>query len=477
MTATSAHPGRGASPHRPGDQRPARPATAPGGRAAHRGAVEGADRDVPAQRRRPGRTPSGLRADRGGRRGGRGPARPERAGLRDRRRPGVRRRARCPDREHRRGDRRPARADRRPRRAAGRRRDRPRADRRGRHRAADRDRADGRRRRTAHRRLRRARPDRPRHRAAEPSGALPAWHADFVDEVRRRLGVPVLLENEANLAAVAEQRVAAAGPDGDTFVLLWIGSGVGAGVMLDGRLRRGVSGGAGEVGFLPISPDGALPSAEDCDKGYHGLVGSRGCARWRGRTGFPRGPGRTRSRRRRRYGPRSRAGPTPSSRNLPSGSRWAPPPSARCSTRAGWCSPAKWARPGRRACRAGRRGLRPALPAAHVLPRHRGQGWPDPARCGHHGHGRGPAGRVRHGALIPPGSHGGKHGGSRTCTGALGVLPGSAGGRLWGRNCATGHRGPRGPTTGGQGRTGASGCVRERTKRWGWSESTVAWQT
>ncbi|WP_328461409.1 ROK family transcriptional regulator [Streptomyces sp. NBC_00448] len=112
-----------------------------------------------------------------------------------------------------------------------------------------------------------------------PSGALPAWHADFVDEVRRRLGVPVLLENEANLAAVAEQRIAAAGPDGDTFVLLWIGSGVGAGVMLDGRLRRGVSGGAGEVGFLPISPDGALPSAEDCDKGYHGLVGSRGvCA-------------------------------------------------------------------------------------------------------------------------------------------------------------------------------------------------------
>jgi predicted NBD/HSP70 family sugar kinase/biotin operon repressor len=126
-----------------------------------------------------------------------------------------------------------------------------------------------------------------------PMGALPAWHADFVDEVRRRLGVPVLLENEVNLAAVAEQRTAAAvalgsagsagplgsagppAPDDDTFVLLWIGGGVGAGVVLDGRLRRGVSGGAGEVGFLPISPDGELPSAEDCDNGYHGLVGSR----------------------------------------------------------------------------------------------------------------------------------------------------------------------------------------------------------
>jgi predicted NBD/HSP70 family sugar kinase len=107
-----------------------------------------------------------------------------------------------------------------------------------------------------------------------PTGALPAWHADFVDEVRKRLGVPVLLENEANLAAVAEQRTRVA-EGADTFVLLWIGGGVGAGVMLDGRLRRGVSGGAGEVGFLPISPDGGLPSAEDCDHGYHGLVGSR----------------------------------------------------------------------------------------------------------------------------------------------------------------------------------------------------------
>jgi predicted NBD/HSP70 family sugar kinase len=96
-----------------------------------------------------------------------------------------------------------------------------------------------------------------------------------VDEVRRRLGVPVLLENEVNLATVAEHRTRG-GADGDTFVLLWIGGGVGAGVMLDGRLRRGVSGGAGEVGFLPLSSGaGELPTATDCDNGYHGLVGSR----------------------------------------------------------------------------------------------------------------------------------------------------------------------------------------------------------
>ncbi|UWE09474.1 ROK family transcriptional regulator [Actinacidiphila bryophytorum] len=105
------------------------------------------------------------------------------------------------------------------------------------------------------------------------TGELPAWHGYLVDEVRGRLGVPVLLENEVNLAAVAEQRVRGAGAD--TFVLLWIGGGVGAALVLEGRLRRGNSGGAGEVGFLPISSSGRLPTATNCDDGFHGLAGSR----------------------------------------------------------------------------------------------------------------------------------------------------------------------------------------------------------
>jgi predicted NBD/HSP70 family sugar kinase len=121
------------------------------------------------------------------------------------------------------------------------------------------------------------------------SGALPAWHGDLVDEVRSRLGVPVLLENEVNLAAVAEQRVGAAG-DGDTFVLLWLGGGVGAAVVLDGRLRRGASGGAGEVGFLPLPGTTRLPTATDCDDGYHGLVGSRAVCALARAHGLPTGP-------------------------------------------------------------------------------------------------------------------------------------------------------------------------------------------
>ncbi|MYW09004.1 ROK family protein, partial [Streptomyces sp. SID2563] len=60
----------------------------------------------------------------------------------------------------------------------------------------------------------------------------------------------------------------------DTFVLLWLGHGVGAAVMLDGKVRRGASGGAGELGFLPVPGTAGTPSAVNCDGGFHSLVGS-----------------------------------------------------------------------------------------------------------------------------------------------------------------------------------------------------------
>ncbi len=105
------------------------------------------------------------------------------------------------------------------------------------------------------------------------AAGLPAWHGKLVDELRRRLGIPVLLENEVNLAATAEQRLGAA-RGRDTFVLLWLGFGVGAAVVLDGSLRRGASGGAGEIGFMPVLGPDRLPSATDCDGGFHTLAGS-----------------------------------------------------------------------------------------------------------------------------------------------------------------------------------------------------------
>ncbi|RII19409.1 N-acetylglucosamine repressor [Streptomyces sp. YIM 130001] len=102
---------------------------------------------------------------------------------------------------------------------------------------------------------------------------LPAWHRRLVDVLRERLPAAVVVQNETNLAAVAEQRVGAV-QDRDTFVMLWLGHGIGAAVMLDGSLRRGAGGGAGEIGFLPVPGAIGMPSASSCDGGFHSLVGA-----------------------------------------------------------------------------------------------------------------------------------------------------------------------------------------------------------
>ncbi|WP_317442235.1 ROK family transcriptional regulator [Streptomyces collinus] len=106
------------------------------------------------------------------------------------------------------------------------------------------------------------------------SGGLPAWHRRLAAALQERLPeARVTVENETNLAALAEQREGAA-HDRDTFVLLWLGHGVGAAVVLDGALRRGASGGTGEIGFLPVPGTASLPSARDCDGGFHSLAGA-----------------------------------------------------------------------------------------------------------------------------------------------------------------------------------------------------------
>ncbi|MBV7695557.1 ROK family transcriptional regulator [Streptomyces sp. TRM70350] len=104
------------------------------------------------------------------------------------------------------------------------------------------------------------------------SSGLPAWHRRLVAALQERLPhARIIIENETNLAALAEQREGAA-RDRDTFVLLWLGHGTGAAVVLDGALRRGASGGTGEIGFLPVPGTGGLPSATDCAGGFHSLA-------------------------------------------------------------------------------------------------------------------------------------------------------------------------------------------------------------
>ncbi|MFD7631347.1 ROK family transcriptional regulator [Streptomyces sp. NPDC059851] len=78
------------------------------------------------------------------------------------------------------------------------------------------------------------------------------WHSPTLrEELAAALPMPVAYENDVDLAAVAEQRLGAARGHGD-FVLLWNEEGLGAALVLGGRLHRGSTGGAGEVGFLPV---------------------------------------------------------------------------------------------------------------------------------------------------------------------------------------------------------------------------------
>ncbi|PJE94203.1 sugar kinase [Streptomyces carminius] len=81
---------------------------------------------------------------------------------------------------------------------------------------------------------------------------LPGWHSPtLLEELAAALPMPLEYDNDVNLAAVAEQRLGAARGHED-FVLLWNEQGLGAALVLGGRLHRGWTGGAGEVGFLPV---------------------------------------------------------------------------------------------------------------------------------------------------------------------------------------------------------------------------------
>jgi predicted NBD/HSP70 family sugar kinase len=88
---------------------------------------------------------------------------------------------------------------------------------------------------------------------------LPAWHEGVLEALRNDLRRPVTLENDVNLAAMAERSVGAA-LGVDDFVLVWIGVGLGLATILGGRLHRGVGGAAGEIGYLPVP---GVPLPED----------------------------------------------------------------------------------------------------------------------------------------------------------------------------------------------------------------------
>ena len=74
-------------------------------------------------------------------------------------------------------------------------------------------------------------------------------------EIERRLGARVILENDANAAALGEKWIGA-GRDVDDLVLLTLGTGIGGGIISGGRVLRGYLGMAGELGHITVVPDG-----------------------------------------------------------------------------------------------------------------------------------------------------------------------------------------------------------------------------
>ncbi|WP_107070970.1 ROK family protein [Streptomyces cyaneogriseus] len=103
---------------------------------------------------------------------------------------------------------------------------------------------------------------------------MPGWDGyDITGRLGRALTehtgappIPVLVDNDANLMAYGEQR--ASHPDCSAFVLVKVSTGIGAGVVVDGSVYRGVDGGAGDIGHIRV-PEGAQAL---CRCGSHGCL-------------------------------------------------------------------------------------------------------------------------------------------------------------------------------------------------------------
>jgi len=124
--------------------------------------------------------------------------------------------------------------------------------------------------------------------AAEPRtgdltlvGELPGWPRHGLrTHLEAELGVGFRIENDVNLAAIAERD---AGRSESSFTLLWLGEGIGLGSWVDGRVHRGTAGGAGEIGYLPI----VAGAAGDDSVNVQDLVGGLRVAEVAARAGVP----------------------------------------------------------------------------------------------------------------------------------------------------------------------------------------------
>src|SRR3982074_2658291 len=99
------------------------------------------------------------------------------------------------------------------------------------------------------------------------SANLPGW-SDYPvrAEIERRLGARVFLENDANVAALGEKWLGAA-RDVPNMAIVTLGTGIGGGIVLNGKIWHGMNGMSGEFGHVPIEPEG-----HSCGCGSHGCA-------------------------------------------------------------------------------------------------------------------------------------------------------------------------------------------------------------
>ena len=115
--------------------------------------------------------------------------------------------------------------------------------------------------------------------AAVASVNIPLAGVSIRERISRRFGLPVGLDNDANVAAFAEWAFGAGRGTRD-MVMLTLGTGVGGGLILDGRLYRGATGAGAELGHIVIVHDGP-PCQGSCTGHGHLEALVSGGAAWR----------------------------------------------------------------------------------------------------------------------------------------------------------------------------------------------------
>ena len=122
------------------------------------------------------------------------------------------------------------------------------------------------------------------------TGGLPGWdRPEALAGLREAFGPALAIENDVDAAALAE-RALGHGRDADNFAFVHVGTGIGMGLVLGGRLHRGVHGVAGEIAFMPLADDQEVDRGEARRRGVLEAVAAASAVVRQARRAGMRGP-------------------------------------------------------------------------------------------------------------------------------------------------------------------------------------------